>query len=194
MMDVCVHFNAKAGLCIESHARRVHDADDTVEDTTWTEVRLVIVELTNCERFVLLAFEEQGSGDQAPESPPTREPALLLEFFHQDWPIQSFSEVRNRYYAQTRYVAVLNSRSKRFRLVHWHGPRGRGDYKVLLENENDACAFVQAFLAGRARETWLTGNDSRRLRTQERTIRAAISSPTVRLAGPLVQDQVMGGA
>ncbi|KAI0715175.1 hypothetical protein C8Q76DRAFT_795957 [Earliella scabrosa] len=173
-MDVCVHFNAKAGLCIESHARRVHDADDTVEDTTWTEVRLVIVELTNCERFVLLAFEEQGSGDQAPESPPTREPALLLEFFHQDWPIQSFSE--------------------RFRLVHWHGPRGRGDYKVLLENENDACAFVQAFLAGRARETWLTGNDSRRLRTQERTIRAAISSPTVRLAGPLAQDQVMGGA
>ena len=45
---------------------------------------------------VLLAFEEQVTEDGAstPASPTAMNSPILLEFFSNDWPIQSYSEVR----------------------------------------------------------------------------------------------------
>ena len=46
-------FAALAGLSLESIARRAQDPDDTVEDTSWTSVRLVVLKNHYTERCEL---------------------------------------------------------------------------------------------------------------------------------------------
>lgn len=39
-----LRFSALAGLCLEPVSRRAQDPEDTVEDTTWSSVCLVVLE------------------------------------------------------------------------------------------------------------------------------------------------------
>lgn len=45
-----LRFSALAGIYLEPVARRAQDPDDTVEDTTWTSVRLIVLENHGCNR------------------------------------------------------------------------------------------------------------------------------------------------
>lgn len=60
----------------------------------------------------------------------------------------------------------MNSPSldQRYRIIHWHGTRGIGDFKLYLGDEDDTRRFLKVFIAGRARETQLAERDAVRLR------------------------------
>ncbi|KAI0701425.1 hypothetical protein C8T65DRAFT_697053 [Cerioporus squamosus] len=145
-IGVWSRFAEVAGLSLEPVARRPQDPDDIVEDTTWTSVRLVVLEARSFERYVLLAYElqEPTDNDEPSSDPGLKADPAVLQWFSGDWPIQSYSE--------------------RYRIIHWHGTRGIGDFKLYLGDEDDTRRFLKVFMTGRAREAQLAERDAVRLR------------------------------
>ncbi len=56
---------------------------------------------------------------------------------------------------------------KPYRLLHWHGNAGHGDYKILFRESQDIRDFMRAFLAGRRKEAERAAVAMRELRNWE---------------------------
>lgn len=74
---------------------------------------------------------------------------------------------------------ISSAVNQKYRLVHWHGARGIGDFKIYLGDEDDTRKFMRVFMMGRTRESRLAELESVRLQGSQSAIIEAVRSNRV---------------